>query len=197
MPERIELKRAIFLDRDGVINRNRPDNVKALDEFEFEPSALAALAQLAASAWALVVVSNQAGIARGHMTAARVDEIHAHMLAAIRKAGGRIDRIYYCPHLPEASCPCRKPAPGMLYQARDELGLDLSRSFFVGDWVDDVRAAGAEPILVRTGRGTKALAEIERQDIPLPVVVQDLGQAVEWVLANAPLPIPEPKPSET
>lgn len=178
-------RRAVFLDRDGVINVNRPENVTSWQEFVFEAGALPALAQLAASDFVLIVVSNQSGIGRGQMTRATVDEIHAQMQDAIERAGGRIDRIYYCPHAPQDGCACRKPAPEMLLRAHTELGVALEQSFFVGDWIDDVRAArnaGVTPLLVRTGRGISALEEIRRAELPPPAIFENLAHAVEWIL---------------
>lgn len=181
-------RRAVFLDRDGVINVNRPDNVTSWHEFVFEDGALSALAQLAASDLYLIVVSNQSGIGRGQMTRATVDDIHARMRDAIERAGGRLDRIYYCPHAPQDHCACRKPAPEMLFRARAELGVVLEQSFFIGDWIDDVRAArnaGVTPLLVRTGRGISALQEIERANLTPPAIFENLAHAVEWILEQS------------
>jgi D-glycero-D-manno-heptose 1,7-bisphosphate phosphatase len=147
-------QRAVFLDRDGVINENRPDNVTRWEEFVFEVGALDALARLARADFRFVVITNQSGIGRGQMSASTVDEIHSRMVRAIEAAGGRIDRIYFCPHVPADNCSCRKPSPEMILRGRDELGLDLEHSYLVGDWLDDLRAgwnAGVTPLLVRTG----------------------------------------------
>ncbi|RIK16819.1 MAG: D-glycero-beta-D-manno-heptose-1,7-bisphosphate 7-phosphatase [Chloroflexi bacterium] len=178
------VKRAVFLDRDGVININRPHNVTSWQEFVFESGALSALARLAATDFSLVVVSNQSAIGRGQMTRAAVDEIHAQMQRAIERAGGRLDRIYYCPHAPQEQCACRKPSPEMLWRGRAELGVDLTQSFFIGDWIDDVRAArraGVTPLLVRTGRGLAAQQEIERSALPPPLIFENLAAATEWI----------------
>lgn len=181
------MKRAVFLDRDGVINKNRPDNVKIWDEFEFELGAQEALARLGATDFQIAVISNQSGIGRGQMTSATVDAIHLQMIQMLARIGGRIDGIYYCPHRPEDGCTCRKPSPELLLRARDELNLDLPHSYFIGDWVDDVRAArsaGVTPVLVLSGRGTRALEKIQEAAIPPPRVVENLGAAVEWILQN-------------
>jgi len=181
-------RRAIFLDRDGVINVNRSTYVMAWQEFVFETDALTALAQLAQTDFLLVVVSNQSGIGRGQMTRAAVEEIHARMRRAIADAGGRLDRIYYCPHAPTDGCECRKPAPGLLLRGGAELDIDLARSFFIGDWIDDVRAArsaGVTPLLVQTGRGARALQEIEHAQLAPPAVFDNLMRAAEWLLEQA------------
>jgi D-glycero-D-manno-heptose 1,7-bisphosphate phosphatase len=146
-------KPAIFLDRDGVINQNRSDYVKSWEEFEFLPGVLEALRWLAASPYAVVIVSNQSCIGRGLVTKESVDAIHFRMLQVIRRAGGRLDAIYYCPHHPDDGCPCRKPRPGLLIQAADELNLDLAQSWFVGNNQTDLEAAlaaGVQPVLVRS-----------------------------------------------
>jgi len=183
-------RRAVFLDRDGVINVNHPDNVTHWDLFRFEEGSLAALARLRESDFYVIVVSNQSGIGRGQMSHAIVQEIHSRMISEIERAGGRIDRVYYCPHTAEEKCACRKPAPAMLWRGRDEFTLSMSDSFFVGDWIDDVRAArnaGVTPLLVRTGRGERALAEMQNIGMSLPEVFGNLAQAVEWILSIAKL----------
>src|SRR5512146_1859854 len=119
-------RRAIFLDRDGVINHNRPDHVKSWDEFVFLPRALDALKHLAAMDFVTIVVSNQAAINRRLMGDDVVRDIHSRMSAAIQNAGGRIDGVYYCPHKPEEHCDCRKPMPGMYLRAARENGIDLT-----------------------------------------------------------------------
>lgn len=177
--------RAVFLDRDGVINKNRSDNVRTWEEFVFEQGALEALACLGETDFCVIVISNQSGIGRGHMTQATVDQIHRRMSREVALAKGRIDRVYYCPHTPEDQCSCRKPSPELLWRAGDEFSLDLGGSYFVGDWVDDIRAArgaGVIPILVRTGRGQMALAEMQRLEMPLPGIFDNLRAAVEWIL---------------
>ncbi len=182
------VQRAVFLDRDGVINVNRPHNVTSWQEFVFEDGALSALARLAASAFVLVVVSNQSAVGRGQMTRAALDEIHAQMQRAIERAGGRLDRVYYCPHAPQDQCACRKPSPAMLLRGRAELAIDLAQSFFIGDWIDDVRAAraaAATPLLVRTGRGIVARQEMERLGLALPLEFENLAGAAEWLLERA------------
>ena len=145
---------ALFLDRDGVINENRPDHVKCWDEFEFLPGVLESIRRLAETNLPIFVVTNQAVISRGHLSEATLNDIHSRMLDAIQNAGGRIDKVYYCPHDKRDLCDCRKPAPGMLKQAAEEYGIDLTRSFIVGDAWTDVEAGlsvGARSILVMTG----------------------------------------------
>jgi len=178
------LHRAVFLDRDGVINRNRADHVKSWAEFEFLPGALASLRRLAQLPWAVVVVSNQAIIGRGLVPQAVVDEIHERMMEEIRAAGGRIDAVFYCPHRPDEGCDCRKPRPGLLLRAARELAIDPARSVLIGDAESDVRAAqaaGCRPVLVRTGRGQAQELLLHQQGLDHVVVVDDLASAVAWI----------------
>lgn len=178
-------QRAIFLDRDGVINENRVDNVRTWEQFAFETDSLKALARLRESDFCILVITNQSGIGRGHMSQAAVEEIHRRMLEECGRAGGRIDKVYFCPHVPEDGCACRKPLPGMLVQGQREFGLDLANSYLVGDWVDDVRAAravGIMALLVRTGRGERALGEMQAQEMELPPTLANLNEAVTWIM---------------
>lgn len=176
-------RRAIFLDRDGVINVNRPDYVKTWEEFVFLPNALIALHQAAAGGWTTVVTTNQAAIGRGLVDEATVREINARMQASVQRAGGRLDAIYFCPHIPEDKCRCRKPQPGMFLQAAGQLNLDLTRSYVIGDALADVGAAqaiGAQAILVRTGLGRKQLRLVQANHSGY-VVAEDLLAAIEWI----------------
>ena len=180
-------QRAVLLDRDGVINRNRSDYCKSWSEFEFLDGALSALARLAQTGFRVIVVTNQSPVGRGMMTRAQVDDIHRQMIEQVNAAGGRIDAVYYCPHRPEAGCACRKPRPGLLLKAGKEHQLDLAASFMVGDSLEDMRAgleAGCISLLVRTGRGEAACAQLDGWSGPQPIVVNDLAEAVEWILAR-------------
>jgi len=179
--------KAVFLDRDGVINENRDNYVKSLTEFHFLPGALEALALLATTPLAVVVVTNQSAVGRGRMSEATLTAIHDWMLARVRDAGGRIDAVYTCPHRPEDACSCRKPQPHLLYQAAWELGIDLQRSVFVGDSVSDARAAraaGCDFILVLTGHGLEARAELARVGGQDHAVAATLKEAIEQLLAR-------------
>jgi D-glycero-D-manno-heptose 1,7-bisphosphate phosphatase len=174
-------KAAVFLDRDGVINRDRPDYVKSWEEFEFLPGVLEAFRVLASGPHQVVVVSNQSGIGRGLVGRGTVDEIHAHMTEAVRRSGGRIDAVYYCPHRPDEDCPCRKPRPGLILRAARELDIDLAASWLVGDDLRDLEtaeAAGVRPVLVRTGHG-RDLTETRLVRVSYPFdVFEDLLEAV-------------------
>ncbi|HWQ12255.1 MAG TPA: HAD family hydrolase [Roseiflexaceae bacterium] len=177
--------RAIFLDRDGVINENRAQHVREWREFAFVPGALAALQRLHAAGLPVFVVTNQAIVGRGVVSAAAVEEIHARMLAQVALHGGNIHDVRYCPHDPAVSCGCRKPAPGMLLELAVRWRVDLRRSYMVGDaWTDIAagRAVGCRCVLVRTGRGAEQLLLPELHQHPADMVAADLSGAVDWIL---------------
>lgn len=181
------MRPAIFLDRDGVINENRPDHVRTWEQVHFLPGVFDALRRLAASDYALVVVTNQSAVGRGLMTSQTLQQINDGIVARVRAEGGRIDALYCCPHRPDEECACRKPKPGMLLQAAADLGIDLSRSYLVGDAVTDVEAAlraGSRPFMVRTGRGAKQLAGLAVNGLQSVPVVADLCEAVELILGS-------------
>jgi D-glycero-D-manno-heptose 1,7-bisphosphate phosphatase len=149
-PERLPLTEAflarqpvVLLDRDGVLNKKPPraHYVRRWDEFEWLPGAKQALALLRQAHYRVIVISNQAGIARGAMTEADLHHIHERMRAEVADVGGQIDRFYYCPHDWDAGCECRKPKPGLLFQAQRDFSIDLSRTLFIGDDERDAQAA--------------------------------------------------------
>ncbi|MDQ6898751.1 MAG: HAD family hydrolase [Candidatus Dormibacteraeota bacterium] len=132
---------AIFLDRDGVINRRRVDHVKSWSEFEFLPGTLDALRTLREREAIVVVVTNQSAVGRGLVSLAELNGIHREMVTAVAASGGGIERVYYCPHSPSDGCRCRKPGIDMLRRAAAELDVDLQQSVLVGDSPSDVQAA--------------------------------------------------------
>jgi D-glycero-D-manno-heptose 1,7-bisphosphate phosphatase len=134
---------AVILDRDGVLNKRPPraHYVRRWEEFEWLPGALEALRLFTTANYRVIVVSNQAGIGRGAMTDADVQGIHERMRTEVERAGSRIDAIYYCPHDWQEDCECRKPKPGLLFQAQKDLSLDLTRTPFIGDDERDRQAA--------------------------------------------------------
>lgn len=150
------MRPTIFLDRDGVIIENREAYVRTWDDVAFIPGALEALAQAAATPYAIVLVTNQAGIGKGVIPVEVSQGINDRIRQTVEQAGGRLDGIYVCPHTDQDDCECRKPRPGMLLQAARELDLDLSQSWMVGDALTDMeagKAAGVRTLLVLTGRG--------------------------------------------
>ena len=145
----------VFVDRDGVINANRPGHVRSWSEVEFLPGALDGLALLAEAGFDIVVVTNQAIINRGEALRAAVDAIHANMVDEIERHGGSVRGFQVCPHRPDEGCGCRKPAPGLLLDAADRYGIRLPDAIVIGDHEDDLEAArraGCASILVMSGR---------------------------------------------
>jgi D,D-heptose 1,7-bisphosphate phosphatase len=143
------LRKAAFLDRDGVINVDRA-YVSRWEDFEFVPGAVDAIRALKQTGFALVVVTNQSGIARGYYTEAQYQELTLAIKQALAEAGAAIDAVYHCPHHPAGAvagltmdCDCRKPAPGMIFRAARELNLSLPDSILVGDKPSDIQAARA------------------------------------------------------
>jgi D-glycero-D-manno-heptose 1,7-bisphosphate phosphatase len=148
----------VFVDRDGVVNRNRKDHVKSWEEFVFLPRAVEALAELTRHGFKIVILTNQAAINRGITPRETIEEIHARMREVLARAGARVDGVFYCPHRPDERCACRKPKPGLLVQAAEALGIDLRESYLIGDAMSDVAAGsavGCRTILVMTGRGVR------------------------------------------
>jgi D-glycero-D-manno-heptose 1,7-bisphosphate phosphatase len=179
----MQMRRAVFLDRDGVINTHRTDYVKCWDEFIFLPGVFDAFRRLAAMPYAVIVVSNQSVIGRGLVPQKVVDDIHLRMLTEIRVRGGRVDEVIYCPHHPDLKCACRKPSPQMLLQVSARENLDLASSYFVGDSPSDVGAAvaaGCTPVLVLTGRGRQSQYQLLGRYPDLDIV-PNLLTAVEWI----------------
>lgn len=157
----------VFLDRDGVINRNRPDYVKHWSEFAFLPGARRAIARLTLAGYRIIVITNQACVGKGLLSASALEALHQRMLHEIAVAGGRIETILCCPHRSDDGCRCRKPAPGLLLQARDEYGVDLRQAVVVGDSATDMRAAaaaGVPGILVFSGLGWHAALRAPREE---------------------------------
>jgi len=155
---------AVILDRDGVLNERPPraEYVRRPEQFRWLPGAREALARLRAAGFQIAVVSNQAGVDRGVMSAADLDAVTRRMRADAAAAGGRIDGVFYCPHAWDAGCLCRKPAPGLLFEAQRALHLDLTRTPFVGDDERDraaARAAGCPFLLATPARPLAAIAE--------------------------------------
>lgn len=144
----------ILLDRDGVINRDSADYIKAADEWEALPGSLEAIAALTAAGFSVAVITNQSGIGRGLFTETALAQIHARMLTEVEALGGKLEGIYYCPHTPDDGCGCRKPQPGLLLQAIADLGQGSKANpaaVFAGDKRSDVAAAiaaGVEPLFI-------------------------------------------------
>ena len=179
------VQRAVLIDRDGVICRNRDDYVKSWEEFVFLRGALKALTRLAHLELHIIVITNQSIINRRMVSVDVVEEIHARMVRAVETVGGRIDRVMVCPHRPDEHCACRKPQPGLLLAAAEELNLSLSQSYLIGDAESDMRAGravGCRRYLVLTGRGRRQLTRCWLHGERGFAVVPNLGAAVSAII---------------
>ena len=177
---------AIFLDRDGVLIENVATYVRTWDDVRFLPGVFEGLRRLRATPFAVVLVTNQAVVGRGIITAESALAINARVVAEMTAQGACIDAAYVCLHSPAEMCACRKPAPGMLLRAQAELGLELSASYLVGDAVSDMRAAdaaGVRGILVRTGRGAQQAALLNGRN-GARIIVEDLPAALDHILTG-------------
>lgn len=152
----------VILDRDGVINFDSPQHIKSPDEWIPIPGSLEAIALLNQSGFRVVLATNQSGISRGLFDMATLNAIHDKMHRALGQFGGRIDALFYCPHSSESNCNCRKPKSGMIEEISRRFAIDLAGVPSVGDSLRDLQASatyGAQPILVRTGKGEATLAQ--------------------------------------
>ncbi len=158
----------VILDRDGVINHDSDDYIKSPDEWQPLPGSLEAIARLCRADYTVVVATNQAGVGRGLFSQEMLIRIHRKMASSIRDKGGRLDSVFFCPHSPAEQCGCRKPKPGMLLEISDRLGIGLSGVPVVGDSLRDLEAAeaaGAIPILVKTGRGRLTQEKLSKGEL--------------------------------
>jgi D-glycero-D-manno-heptose 1,7-bisphosphate phosphatase len=170
---------AVFLDRDGTLNVEK-DYVYRYADWEWVPGAVDGMRKLVGLGFRLVVVSNQSGIARGYFGISDVRALHDQVAQDLRGKGISIAGFYFCPHGPTEGCDCRKPRPGLFFQAEKALKIDLAHSYMVGDKLIDVQAAqaaGVHPILVGTGYGMK-----EKAALPTSVPsVSDLFAAAQLI----------------
>ncbi len=183
-------RRAVFLDRDGTINKDvgYPNSYSAIDIF---PYSFEAVRKLNQSGLLAVIITNQSGVGRGLIIEKNLEEIHQQMKEAFFRRGARFDGIYYCPHYPfspspeyRKNCQCRKPLPGMALKGARELHIDLKNSYMVGDKVEDMLFGvniGARPILCLTGFGRESLPKLEEKGIKPAFVAKTLLEAIDWI----------------
>lgn len=188
------MRRAVFFDRDGTLNEeigyvSDPDRIRLL------PGAVEAVMAVRAAGMAAVIVTNQGGVGRGLMNEDQVRKVNARVIERLAEQGAVIDAVYYCPHHPKGTvqgyiyiCACRKPAPGMVKLAAEDLDLDLPASFVIGDKTSDIELAwnaGARGILVQTGFGADEAALASERRIPLAYTAANVLDAVKWILAQS------------
>ena len=177
------MHRAIFLDRDGVLIENRSEYVREWSQVTFLPKSIEALALL--HEYKVVIVTNQSAVGRGLITLETALEINHRLVEKIKEGSGQVDGVYMCPHAPEDQCNCRKPNPGLLLQAAEELSLDLHQSWMIGDaWSDLMagKAAGVRGVaLLKTGRGNEQLAQPQPKNLVDYFVFNDLSSALDSI----------------
>ena len=174
-------QRYILLDRDGVINHDSDAFIKSPDEWLPIAGSLEAIALLNTHGYQVIVVTNQSGIARGLFDEATLEQIHAKMRQLVSEKGGHISAIYVCPHGPDSDCNCRKPKAGLLKAFAVDFHADLTSVAVIGDSLRDLEAAeavGAQPILVKTGKGQHTLLTHPQLNIP---VFENLYDAAKYL----------------
>ena len=193
MPLRAENSPAVFLDRDGVINED-VGHLGEVEHLRLLPRVPASVKRLNEHGIPVIVVSNQSSIGRAIFSEGQIQEINRSIADRLRLEGAEVKRSYYCPHHPtegkgsyRVQCECRKPNPGMLQQAANELGLDLTRSVMVGDNLTDIEAgqrAGCGTILVAENRDDEFWTRLKESHHQPDQVVTELAEAVDWILYN-------------
>jgi D,D-heptose 1,7-bisphosphate phosphatase len=180
------MNKVIFLDRDGVINKD-PEHgyVKSPEEFEFIPGSLSAIKKLDAYGYEIIVISNQAGIAKGLYTEKDLEAVNKKMLSEIEEVGAKISNTYYCIHQEEDNCDCRKPKTGLFRQATEGKNINLENTFFIGDKRTDIEAgkkAGCKTILVLSGKSKKG--DQANWNFKPDYIKKDLKEAVKWIIES-------------
>jgi D-glycero-D-manno-heptose 1,7-bisphosphate phosphatase len=191
------MKKAIFLDRDGVINENVSDLAKP-EQFKLIPDVPDAIKRINASGYLAVVVTNQPGIAKGFCSFKDMEKIHDKMNRLLKEKGAHIDALYMCPHHPEkghlgeieglkTDCECRKPKPGLILRAAKDLGIDLHASWMIGDSFTDIlagKSAGTKTILLSNGGGCGSMEEKGLAGVKPDYLCEDLSHALNVILSN-------------
>lgn len=187
----------IILDRDGVINHDRADYVKSVEECVPIDGSIDAIARLHKAGFTVVIATNQSGLARGKFELDDLEAMHEKITRLVEERGGELGAIFYCPHAPEDNCKCRKPRPGLVDAIEAEFNISAEGFYFVGDSLRDLQAAvvkGCKPMLVKTGNGEKTIAQLNdaslQTDSPILTpeqieVVADLAAAADFIIANS------------
>jgi histidinol-phosphate phosphatase family protein len=178
---------AVFLDRDGTVIFSK-DYLSSPEQVKLYSYAADSINMLQAAGFKVVIVTNQSGVARGMFTENDLQKIHKRFIFLLKKAGAKVDGIYYCPHVDEDFCNCRKPKPGMVLQSAKDLNIDLEKSYTIGDSIRDYLLGyntGGRGILVLTGHGKKQRSKIVYEKIKPMSVCKTLKEAVSLIIKNA------------
>lgn len=181
----------LILDRDGVINEDSDNYIRCLADWRPIPGSIDAIARLSQAGYRVAIATNQSGLGRGYFDLDDLESIHARLNELVGQAGGAIAGIFYCPHLPDAGCDCRKPGTGLLQAIERELEDSAVGAYFIGDSLKDLQAGqrhGCLPILVKTGKGAQTLDQLRGKepglDDPLGIpVYADLKEACAVILS--------------
>ena len=179
------MRKAVFLDRDGVINRDRDDYVKSLADLEVFPYAADSIRRLNEAGFEVIVVSNQQAVAKGLMSQEDLLAIQDEITRQVTSAGGRIAGFHYCTHHAQDGCSCRKPEPGLILRAAKEHGIELAASVMIGDTEKDVlagKSAGCRTVLVLTGLLTRE--QVANLPCKPDFVARDLSEAADYVIGQ-------------
>jgi D-glycero-D-manno-heptose 1,7-bisphosphate phosphatase len=177
----------VFLDRDGTVSEE-VGYMYDVSLYKVFPWTAQAIKRLNVHGIRVVLATNQSGVERGYFPIDMVHRVHARLNEELRKAGAHLDGVYFCPHRPDSGCDCRKPKPGMLTRARDEMGIDLDRAYMIGDRYTDVRtghAAGTETVLVLTGDGHRERTAHEQSEIQPDHIAETLAEAVDIIVEQS------------
>jgi len=179
--------KVVFLDRDGVINHDSPAYIRSWSEVRFIPGSLSAVKMLNDAGFTVIIVTNQSAVRRGLISLDELARIHRNMASAVAAAGGCITDVFFCPHLPDEGCPCRKPLPGLIRRAQEKYLIDLEKSYMIGDRTTDIecarRAGCGGAILVGTGNSGEAPGA--DGEFPPDMTVENLAEAARWIIRNA------------
>lgn len=180
------MNKAVFIDRDGTINKEA-GYISSINKLRLLPKAALAIKLLNQANYKVVVISNQSGIARGFLTEIDLRKIHQELVLRLKRKGAVLDKIYYCPHHPKDNCNCRKPKTELLKRATRELNLNLSQSFIIGDKLSDIKLGknfGIKAILVFTGYGKEEYKIAQKEQIKLDYTALNLYEAVQYILTQ-------------
>ena len=185
-----ENNRLVILDRDGVINQDSDNFIRSPEQWHAIPGSLEAIARLCREDYRVVIITNQSGISRGYYSINTLNQIHQKMLEQLNHLGGEISAIFFCPHSDADNCECRKPKPGMFEELSQRMNQPLGEVYAVGDSLRDLQAArtaGAQPVLVKTGKGTATLEAMRAEGVMENVpIFSDLNEFVDHHLSVRP-----------
>ena len=176
--------KAVFLDRDGTVNEE-VNYLSDIEQVNILPRTAKAIKLLNEQGFLIIIITNQSGVARGYFSIQKLEDLHNHMKNELLREGAKIDDIYYCPHLPNDGCNCRKPRTGLMERAKDAFEIDFTSSYMVGDKLIDLetgKRAGCGTVLVLTGYGADEAKNRAQWGFAPDHIAQDLYDAAIWII---------------